>query len=95
MIIVNTLDTDLCGAGLAKVLDHLMRVFWTGDALKIPKEQWHCLFRVYEVDNLLIFPAFFDISFNNRLIIIWALSESFCLQHVSNTCLTKGTSTLM
>jgi hypothetical protein len=35
MIVVDALDTDLRGAGFAKVLNHLMRVFRAWDALKV------------------------------------------------------------
>ena len=35
VVVVDTLDTDLRGAGFAKVLNHLMRMFRAWDALKV------------------------------------------------------------
>jgi hypothetical protein len=72
-----------------------MRVFGAWYALEIAEKQWHGLFRVDEVDNLLILPALFHVSFNYRLVVIRALGESLSLEHVSYACLAKGASTLM
>lgn len=57
VVIVDALDADLDGAGLAKVLNHLVWMSWTWYALKVSKQQWHRLFTIYEIKYFLIFPT--------------------------------------
>ncbi len=57
VVVVDTLDADLDGAGLAKVLNHLVWMSWTWYTLKISKQQWHGFFTIYEIENFLIFAT--------------------------------------
>lgn len=95
VVIVDTLDADLDGTGFAKVLNHLMRMPWTGDALKISKEQWHSLFTINEIKNFLIFPALLCRPFHYGFVVVGALSQPLILEHVLDTGLAKCAPALM
>jgi hypothetical protein len=95
MVVIDTLDTDLNGAGFAKVLNHFMRMSWTRYALKISKEQRHRFFTIDKIEYFLIFPAFFRRPLNYGLIVIGTLSESLILKHIFNARLAKCAPALM
>jgi hypothetical protein len=95
VVVIDTLNTDLDGAGFAKVLNHFMRMSWTRYALKITKEQRHSFFTIDKIEYFLIFPAFFRRPLNYRLIVIGTLSKALILKHIFDTCLAKCAPALM
>ena len=85
VVVVDALDTDLRGAGFAKVLNHLVRMFRAWNALKVSEQKRHSFLRVNEVYDLLIFPAVICAPLHYRLIIIWAFGQPLSLNHISDT----------
>lgn len=90
VVVVHALRADLDGAGLAEVLNHLMRMLRTGYALEIAKQQWHGFFTLYEVYYFGIFPALLSRALNNRLVIIRALSLLLLGDHVVDAVSAEG-----
>ncbi len=95
VIIVDALYTNLDGACLTKVLNHLVWMLRTWYAFEVTKQQWHSLLRINKVDDLLILSALIYRSLHNWLVVIWALCQSFALEHLFYTRSTECATALM